>query len=180
MKNEIVKVNDVQIECPFVGDQHFVAVKSVCDALGIDHKKQFLRIKNDRKLGQLYTDTVPCWGEDDRKREMFCLPLKYVFGWLFSIDESKVSEKVRESFMKYKDQCYDVLYEKFFVEGQFMKLKTEEENKMLTVIGELEAEIDAKKMEVKAAKSKLESIKLYTFEEFKRNSNQLVMVFPEN
>lgn len=179
MKNEIVKVNDVQIECPYVNDQHFVAVKSICDALGIDHKKQFNRIKTDRILGQVGTDSVPCWGEDDRKRSMFCIPLKYVFGWLFSIDESKVKESAREDFIKYKDLCYDTLYEKFFIEGQFIKLKTEEENKVLTEISELESQVESKKAEIKAAKSKLQTIKDFTYDDYKRNKNQLVLNFPE-
>jgi hypothetical protein len=171
MKNEIVKVNDVQIECPYVNDQHFVAVKSICEALGIDTQKQQNRIKSDRKLSQLYTDTVYSSGADGKQRSMFCIPLKYVFGWLFSIDESKVKESARTDFMKYKDACYDALYEKFFIEGQFIKLKTEEENKVLIEISELESQVESKKAEIKAAKTKLQTIKDFTYDDYKRNKN---------
>jgi hypothetical protein len=114
MKQEIVKVNGIEIECPCENNENYVAVKSICEALGIDHQKQFDRIKNDRKLSQLYTDTVYSSSADGKQRQMFCIPLKYVFGWLFSIDESKVNETNRDNFLKYKDECYEALYNHFF------------------------------------------------------------------
>ena len=69
----------------FEKDQHYVAIRSICTALGIDHQKQFERIKNDPILGQLYTDTVYISSEDKKSRKMICLPLRYVFGWIYCI-----------------------------------------------------------------------------------------------
>ncbi|MBK9728455.1 MAG: hypothetical protein IPO86_10085 [Saprospiraceae bacterium] len=118
MSLEIVKVNDIDIECPFENEQHFVAVRSVCQALKIDHQKQYDRIKNDPILGDVYTDTV--YASDStglRKQAMFCLPIKYVFGWLFSIDESKVNPKAKTAFLNFKRECYEVLYDHFSQKG---------------------------------------------------------------
>jgi hypothetical protein len=113
MKNEIVVVNGVQIECPYENEQHFVAIKPICQALGIDHQKQFERIKNDGILSQLYTDTVYNSGADGKKYQMICLPMKYIFGWIFSIDDTKVNDKAKPAFIKYKIECYNALYTKF-------------------------------------------------------------------
>ena len=113
-KTEIVKVNQVNIECPFENEQHYVAVRSICQALGIDHKSQFERIKNDEILKDVYT--VSLYASDSsnsRKQEMFCIPLKFVFGWIFSIDDSKVSERAKPTFLRYKLECYNALYEHF-------------------------------------------------------------------
>ena len=113
MQNEIVKVNGYSIECPYENEQHYVAIKPICQALGIDHQKQFERIKSDEILCQLYTDTVYNWGADGKRYKMICLPLKFVFGWLFSIDESKVNEQAKPIFRQYKMECYHALYEHF-------------------------------------------------------------------
>jgi hypothetical protein len=114
MKTEIVTVNGVQIECPYKKDQHYVAIRPICEALGIDYRKQFERIKGDRKLSQLVTHTVTNSIKDKKNYEMVSLPLKYVFGWLFSIDETKVNAKAQSTFAKYKDDCYEVLYDHFY------------------------------------------------------------------
>jgi len=113
MKEEIIKVNEVDIICPLEKDEHFVAIRTICQALGIDHQKQFERIKNDGILKEVYTDTVYTLDKKGVKQPMFCLPLKYVFGWIFSIDETKVNDVAKPAFIKYKRLCYDALYEKF-------------------------------------------------------------------
>lgn len=118
MKTEIVKVNGSSIECPYENEQHYVAIKSICNALGIDHQKQFERIKSDPILKDAYTDTV--YASDStgtRKQKMLCIQLKYVFGWIFSIDDSKVNEKARPTFLKYKQECYNALYEHFYLKA---------------------------------------------------------------
>ena len=37
----------------------------------------------------------------------------FVFGWLFSIDTSKVNEEARSAVLKYKEECYRALYRHF-------------------------------------------------------------------
>ena len=56
MKKEIVKVNGIEIECPYENGQNYVAVKPVCEALGIDHSSQIRDLKEDPVLGS----TVVC------------------------------------------------------------------------------------------------------------------------
>lgn len=50
---------------------------------------------------------------DGKMREMLCLPVKYVFGWLFRIDSRNVKEEARENLLRYQNQCYDILYNYF-------------------------------------------------------------------
>lgn len=166
MKAEIVKVNNTDIECPYEKGQHFVAIKPICQALGIDHQKQFERIKTDRKLSQLYTDTVYSSSSDGKQRKMVCLPLKYVFGWLFSIDESKVSDKAKDAFAKYKDECYDALYERFYLRSMLYEKKQK-------AIDDASQEIEDLAKTIKEKKEKLVKIKATPVSEF----TQTVMVF---
>lgn len=113
MKNEIVKVHDVDIECPFHDEQHFVAVRPICQALGIDPSPQIRDLKKDGILGSTVVNMLTTVAADGKQREMVCIPLKFVFGWLFTIDDDKVKPEARESLRKYKLLCYEALYERF-------------------------------------------------------------------
>lgn len=114
MKTEIVKVNDIQIECPYHKEnkQHYVAVKPICQALGIDDKSQRNRIQTDEILssvGVVLTST----GSDGKQYDMFCIPVKFVFGWIFSIQDERINEAAKPTFLKYKLECYNALYDYF-------------------------------------------------------------------
>lgn len=114
MKTEIVKVNDIQIECPYHKEnkQHYVAVKPICMALGIDHSAQIKRIKEHPDFGSVVV-TVTTTGADGKQYEMFCLPVKMVFGWLFTIDEHLVKPEAKDNLRRYRAECYDALYQHF-------------------------------------------------------------------
>ena len=148
MNTEIVKVNKTEIECPYENEQHYVAVRSICQALGIDYRKQFERIKNDPILKDAVTDTVTASDSTGtRKQAMVCLPVRYIFGWIFTIDESKVSERARPTFMQYKRECYDALYEHFFLRSAMY----EQRERMLEKKREELSELEGKKQEAAEA-----------------------------
>jgi hypothetical protein len=159
MKVETVKVNGITIECPFENGENYVAVKSICEVLGIDHEKQYQRIKNDRKLSGVYTVSVYAPDSSGRKQEMFCIPLKYIFGWLFSIDEDKVNEANRENFIKYKDECYEVLYNYFFNRAKRQLEANEIEISLLEKINALNEQKNFVASELRENKAKLEKIR---------------------
>lgn len=50
---------------------------------------------------------------DGKEREMLCLPLRYVYGWLFTINPKNVAPAAREAVTRYRRECYDVLYHHF-------------------------------------------------------------------
>jgi len=150
--NEL-KVNGSIIKCPSQNNENYVAIRSICQCLGIDHKSQFERIKNDEILGQLYTDTVYSWGEDKRQRKMFCLPVKYVFGWLFSIDEIKINAHARPTFIEYKKQCYEALYNHFIGGLSQQNELNKKEIIALENIAKLKEELSQASKELKAIRS---------------------------
>ena len=40
MKTEVIKIESGMIECPVVNDQRYVAIKPVCEILGVDPDSQ--------------------------------------------------------------------------------------------------------------------------------------------
>lgn len=114
----IARVNNVDIVS--TSDEQLVAIKPICEALGIDWSSQKQRIERDEILAStmVMITTVAADGKD---REMCAVPYMFVFGWLFSIDASKVNEDVKESVLKYKMECYKVLFEHFTEPQTFLK-----------------------------------------------------------
>jgi len=160
MTTEIVKVNNTPIECPFQEGQHYVAIKPICQALGISHPSQTEVIKNNRKLSSVVS-IIETTGSDGKNYSMLCLPLKYIFGWLFTIDENKVKEKARQALIKYKDECYDILFNHFYKKAALyekrdkaVKYHLGELDQMEQNLGELKQDIKNKKEEIENLRSK--------------------------
>ena len=86
--------------------EYFIAIKPICEALGIQFIAQFKRLKDDKILGQLLSKQTMV-GADFRLRNMVALPEKYIYGWLFSVNSDV------QLFKEYKMKCYDVLYDYF-------------------------------------------------------------------
>ena len=53
-------------------------------------------------------------GADGKKYEMLCLPVRYIFGWLFTINPANVKPEAQEAVRVYRRSCYDALYQHFF------------------------------------------------------------------
>ena len=159
MNTEIVKVNKTDIECPYENEQHYVAVRSICQALGIDYRKQFERIKNDPILKDVVTDTVTASDSTGiRKQAMVCLPVRYVFGWIFTIDDSKVNEKARPTFMQYKRECYDALYEHFFLRSAMYEQRERMLAKKRNELLQLEQQKQEASEQIKRIKTEIHEI----------------------
>ncbi|EME67496.1 Phage P22, antirepressor protein, N-terminal domain-containing protein, partial [Paramagnetospirillum caucaseum] len=94
-------------------DRVFVALRPICEALGLAWGSQYNRIRRDSVLaGTVFImKTVTTTGEKDA----VFLPLDYVNGWLFGIQESRIPDPtVRAKVLDYKRECHAVLYRHFF------------------------------------------------------------------
>lgn len=84
----------------------WIAIKPICEAIGVDFEGQRKNFKNDKILSELPSiQTVVA--ADNKLREMLCLPEFYVYGWLFSIQSDS------PDLQEYKWKCYDLLYNYF-------------------------------------------------------------------
>jgi len=113
MKTEIIEFKDTDIYCPIENGEIYVAVKPICEALGVNVNGQVERLKRDEMWSQLHV-LVRAVGSDSKKRKMFCLPLRYVFGWIMTIDTNQVKDEIKDSLIAYKKECCDILYEHFW------------------------------------------------------------------
>lgn len=89
-----------------VNGTYWIAIKPICEALGIEYTRIFKNVKADPILGPALA-VQPMQVPGDQVRNLACLPEKLIYGWIFSIrSESK-------ELLEYKKLCYDVLYEYF-------------------------------------------------------------------
>jgi hypothetical protein len=153
MKTEVVKVNGIEIKCPIEGGQSYVAIKPVCEALGIDHSSQEKDLKEDVILGSTLV-SIKTNGRDNKQYQMICIPLKFVFRWLFSINENRVKPEAKEHVLKCKIECYNAFLNHF---GNIKRqLEVDEiETKLLEKISELNEAKNRTVAELREATAKL-------------------------
>lgn len=100
----ITRVNDVCIIS--TTDRHtWIPINPVCEALGLDAKKEQDKIKGHPILS-LFGEWKPLTGSDGKTSEMLCLPVKYIFGWLFTLNPDNMDRNSRRAFINFYDAIY--------------------------------------------------------------------------
>lgn len=123
MSNQIITVNEKEIIIATLNNEKYVAIKPICGAIGVDFQTQLSKIKEDEILSQLYR-LRPITGSDEKVYKMGTIPLKYVFGWLFTINPNNVKPEIKENLIDYKKQCYEALFDTFTKRTSILKEKT--------------------------------------------------------
>lgn len=165
-------VNGISLQVVADGREQLVAVKPVCEILGVDFSAQRAKLKEHPVYG---STTVLCTtvGADGKEREMVCIPLRLFPGWLFSINPDNVKEEVRENLIKYQLKCNDILYDYFFRHADFAMKKQEEISLQLDVVAKAKEDFHNAKKILSDAEARLNKINALTFDEYMANERQL-------
>ncbi len=173
----IATVNNTEIAIiEETNGQIFVPIKPICQALGIAARKQIEKLKSDEILSSTGTLRVSV-GADKKEREMYCLPYKYIFGWLFRINAKNVSEDAREAVIQYQRECYDVLFQNFTEPHEFIRQKQEAIEKELEYYERASSNFKNAKNYMNHAKLRLKEVRHQTLEDWKYNGKQLDLPF---
>ncbi|HDX0977183.1 phage antirepressor N-terminal domain-containing protein [Pasteurella multocida] len=90
-------------------DVQYVAMRPICENIGLNWASQYQRIQRDEVLSQgIVIITTPSNGGE---QQMLCLPIQYLNGWLFGIDVKRVKPEIRETLITYKKECYQALFD---------------------------------------------------------------------
>ena len=88
-----------------------VAVKPICENLGLDWKSQHRRLNKTSVLAKgVVMMTIPSPGG---AQETLCLPLKLIPGWLLGVETKRVKPQIRAKIEQYQEECYEVLWQHF-------------------------------------------------------------------
>ena len=169
----IAKINDVKILVNQDKEKR-VAIKPICEILGVSIEGQLKRLKEDPIIGSTMKMTFMV-AADKNSREMQTIPLKYVFGWLFKIDSRKVKEEAREGLVKYQSACYDALYNYFTSHADFIEYRQMEVEKQLDIVTTAKTNFKTARTVLNEAETNLNKVRKLTFEDYKAQQAQTVM-----
>lgn len=86
-----------------------VAMKPICEALGLQWEAQYKRIQRNPVLQTCMVMMTMQLPGDNQRREIVTLPIHMLNGWLFGIEVSRVKEHLRPMLMDYQSECFMVL-----------------------------------------------------------------------
>lgn len=69
----------------------WIAIKPICEVLNVNYNRQLLTLKSDEFLGSAYSLQDMQVQSDNgiwQTRKMVCLPEKYIYGWIFSLQSN--------------------------------------------------------------------------------------------
>ncbi|EBL3893694.1 phage antirepressor Ant [Salmonella enterica subsp. enterica serovar Kentucky] len=116
MKSIATAVSTINV--PFHGAELYVVnhngepytpMKPIVEGMGMDWASQFTKIKQRFKTS-IVKITMELPG-DEQRREIICLALRKLAGWLQTISPNKVRPEIRDKVIQYQEECDDVLYE---------------------------------------------------------------------
>ena len=97
-------VNGISLQVVADEREQLVAVKPVCEILGVYYPKQLERLKRHPVFSQALTKHKAT-AKDGKEHIMTCISLRFLAGWLCSIDPCEVKEDKRENFMDFLKLC---------------------------------------------------------------------------
>lgn len=114
------------INVPFHGDSLYVVnynghpyvpMKPIVEGMGLTWQSQFEKVK--QRFKTTITEIVIV-AADGKERNMLCLALRKLAGWLHTISPNKVKPEIRVKVIRYQEECDDVLYE-YWTTGEVKK-----------------------------------------------------------
>lgn len=123
-------------------NQHYVAMKPIVENIGLDWVSQHKKIQRSEILNSTMV-MMTIVAEDGKKREMLCLPLDYLNGWLFGVDARRVKPEIRERLLTYQRECFRVLNNHFNQPKQTIKLPAPANADILATRAEMHSILNA-------------------------------------
>lgn len=123
MSTQTITVNEKEIIIATIDNEKYVAIKPICEALGVNYDSQIEKINSDEILSQL-TPLRGLVGADGNKRKMRSISLKFVFGWLFTINPKNVKPEIKQQIIDYRMECYNALFDSFTKRTSILKERT--------------------------------------------------------
>ncbi len=89
--------------------QPYTPMKPIVEGMGLDWKSQYRKIVKKFKTCMVKM-TIQLFG-DSQSREVVMLPLRKLPAWLYSVEPNKVKPELRDTVIKYQEECDDVLWD---------------------------------------------------------------------
>ena len=111
--NSIVKkvwFNSSQLIAIESDNQRFIAIRPICEAIGISFSRQSRKLQRDSKFSCAHMATT---GADGKQYQMLCLPMEKLNAWLFSINAARCRPETQDRIRLFQNECCIVLHDYF-------------------------------------------------------------------
>lgn len=115
MANRItpVKFHDATLITIDINGVPHVALRPICEAIGLDWQAQHARIQRHPALSTCVFLTKTRLPGDTQSREVLVLPIDKLNGWLFGVNAARVRPELRDKLIQFQRECFDVLHQHF-------------------------------------------------------------------
>ncbi|MCO6551526.1 MAG: phage antirepressor N-terminal domain-containing protein [Gilliamella sp.] len=110
-KLETIQFHNQQLIVLNHKNKPYIAMKPVCENIGLDWHAQRQRIHRHHVLSK--GEVIITSPSKSGNQEYLCLPISMINGWLFGIETSRVKPGIRATLEQYQLECFDVLYNHF-------------------------------------------------------------------
>jgi len=83
--------------------QHWIALKPICEVLGVDYSNEIKKIQESEFLSE-HSSEHTIVSVDGEVQKMICLPEWILYGWLFKIESDD------PELLDFKKDCFDILF----------------------------------------------------------------------
>ena len=175
----IAKVNNIAIQVDHESIEKWVPVRPICEALGVSLQKQLEKINEHPILSSTVTLRVTV-AADEKDRNMQCLPIQFVFGWLFTIHPNNVNEEARDALIRYQLECYNALFLYFTEKSNYLSEKQILIDEKIEAYQAIQKDFKTAKDRLSEAKKALDDARRFSFDDWKAKYLQQEIPFPEN
>lgn len=88
--------------------QPYTPMKPIVDGMGLAWQSQLAKFNANPQRWGITKIVIPTLGD---LQEMVCLPLRKLLAWLTTISPNKVKPELRDTVIKYQEECDDVLWD---------------------------------------------------------------------
>ena len=110
---DYIEFDDARICLIEKDNELFVPLKPICTALELDWGSQQRNLQEDIVLNPTSV-VMTLVAQDGKQREMICIPLSYLNGWLFRINPARYEGERQERIIRYQKECYQALFNHFY------------------------------------------------------------------
>ncbi|TKE76480.1 phage antirepressor N-terminal domain-containing protein [Vibrio sp. F12] len=106
-----------QLSVPFHGsnllvvghnNEPYTPMKPIVEGMGLDWSYQSRKLgSNKERWSAAFIATV---AQDSKNRDLLCIPLRKLFGWLQTLQPNRVRKEIRDKVIQYQNECDDVLW----------------------------------------------------------------------
>jgi hypothetical protein len=106
-----ISFRNTRLVCIEQGEEILVAMRPVVDGMGLAWQVQHRKLMDDAERWSV--TMMVTVAEDGKQREMLCIPIERLFGWLMTIHPSRVNPAIRDTVIAYQRECDKVLFRHF-------------------------------------------------------------------